>query len=384
MSHAPAPAAATPASWAEALAYVLAQPTQPRLVFQPIVDLAHGVVVGFEALARFHGPRLAPPDVWFTQAAQAGFGAELEGRVLTAALSARRRLPRDCFLTVNLSPSLLCHPHISGLLLAASDLRRLVIELTEHVAYRADDDDLQQLMRRLRRAGAMFAIDDAGVGYSGLAQIAAVRPELVKLDRTLVDGAAGDEVKRALVALLGEYCARLDCWLLAEGVEEHDDLETLIRLGVPLAQGYLFGRPAAAFRTDLPAEVLRTLAAARLDAATRDATVDTAMALVERVPLHRLGPQEAAAVVKDGYSIVVDEHDRAQFVVQPGGLRWIPMPVTLCVSWDTAVADVARRLLLRHHSSRFDPVVCNDVAGRAIGLLRVERILEHLATPAHR
>jgi hypothetical protein len=117
-----------------------------------------------------------------------------------------------------------------------------VLELTEHHAV-GDLRPLIDLRDRLRAKGALLALDDAGSGYSGLQQITQFRPQLIKLDRALVTGADGDEVKLALVEMLGEFGGRIDAWLLAEGIETWGELQAFLRLRVPLGQGWLLGRP---------------------------------------------------------------------------------------------------------------------------------------------
>ena len=79
----PSPGAGSPVSWEHALRTVLADPAQPALVFQPIVDLARARVAGYECLARFSGPLQAPPDVWFQQAHLYGCAEEMEARSRT-------------------------------------------------------------------------------------------------------------------------------------------------------------------------------------------------------------------------------------------------------------------------------------------------------------
>lgn len=241
-----------PRSWAEAVRRVIAEPERITLVFQPIVDLAGGSVAGYEALARFPPERSlstvgaddgtvdGPPDRWFAVADKLGVGAELEACVVRAVLAVRGSLPAGRFVTVNVSPHLLHQPPLTNAFAAAGSLAGVVIELTEHLPV----DDLQRLdevLSRLRAAGAAIALDDAGSGYSGLQQLALVRPDIVKLDRSLVEFADRDEAKLALAELLGIYAGRLDACLLVEGVERLEELAAFLRLGVPLAQGWLFG-----------------------------------------------------------------------------------------------------------------------------------------------
>src|SRR3954453_10746734 len=221
------------------------------VVFQPIVDLASAAVAGYEALARF--PGTASPEVWFAAAHEAGLGAELEALALRKALAALPDLPPNTFLTVNVSPHLLGTAPIVAAFAEPASLRRVVVELTEHMP----THDLAALRRQtaaLRGRGALIAIDDAGSGYAGLQQLAEVRPQLVKLDRALVAGVDSDPVKTALAEMVGTFTSRIDAWLPAEGIEPPAELAAFARLGVPLAQGWLLGRPTPHF-APLTAEV---------------------------------------------------------------------------------------------------------------------------------
>ncbi len=131
-------------------------------------------------------------------------------------------------------------------------------------------------------------MDDAGSGYSGLQQIAAIRPQMVKLDRAIVTGLDGDEVKLALTELLGEFAGRIDAWLLAEGIEAWGEVEALLRLGVPLGQGWLFGRPGPAWPRLDPG-----VAAPLRFRSVRAHMVEHVASLVEQVPVEG-GPSAGA------------------------------------------------------------------------------------------
>jgi EAL domain-containing protein (putative c-di-GMP-specific phosphodiesterase class I) len=238
--------------WAAALSRVLAHPEQVRLLFQPIVDLERGEIAGYEALARFDEPEgaLSPhsPDVWFAAADRLGVGAELEGIVVQRLLAMRHDRPPQTFLSVNVSPQHLMRPELVQPLLAEPDLVPLVFELSDHgVAH--DATGLAGTVEQLRDRGARFALTDAGSGYAGLQELARFRPDAVKLDRALTSGIEGDEVKRGLTGVLGRLAERHGFWLMAEGVETWDALEAIVRLGVPLAQGWLLGYPAGPFAT---------------------------------------------------------------------------------------------------------------------------------------
>ncbi|MGY1844816.1 EAL domain-containing protein [Modestobacter sp. SYSU DS0875] len=388
--------AAPEGGWAAALAAVLADPAQPALVFQPIVDLRRGVVAGYEALSRFPAAPGIGPDRWFAMADELGLGARLEGRVVAAALRAREGLPAGCFLSVNVSPHLLTEPEVADVLLAAPDLGRLVLELTEHVPV-GDHERLTALLSRLRAAGAAIALDDAGSGYSGLQQLALLRPQFVKLDRALVDHADRDEAKLALAELLGTYAGRLDAWLLVEGIERPEELAAFVRLGVPLAQGYLLARPAPGWPQLDPgvAELLRTMAG-------RVHQVDTIGSLVETVPSVAVGDLagdpagELAVDLAEARArfaadagldvlVTVDSLGCPTHLVRPatrdgdapGELQVVP--ISLRVRPEAQLVEVATRAMTRVAPRRFDPVVCVGDGGRLLGLVRPERMTLRLA-----
>ena len=386
VDRAPAPAV-PPQGWAAALTEVLADPARPALVFQPIVDLRRGVVCGYEALSRFGTEVACGSDFLFAAADELGLGARLEAQVVRAALAARETLPAGCFLTVNVSPHLLTDPELADVLLAEPDLTGIVLELTEHVRV-GDHQQLTGLIDRLRAAGASIALDDAGSGYSGLQQLALLRPQFVKLDRALVDHADRDEAKLALAELLGTYAGRLDAWLLVEGVERMEELAAFVRLGVPLAQGYLLARPGPVW-PQLDPEL-----GAQLQAMTASAReVDSVAALVERVPVVPADPggeltaAQALLTADPGLDLVVlvDERGCPTGLVRPGrrdgdGAGDLQvLPVSLRVRPGAQVVDVAVRAMTRVAARRLDPVVCVDDDGAMQGVVRPERMTLRLA-----
>jgi EAL domain-containing protein (putative c-di-GMP-specific phosphodiesterase class I) len=318
---------------------LLADPDDLTLVFQPIVDLAGGFVAGYEALARF--PGTSGPDVWFAAAAEAGVAAELEALAIHKALAAVPALPANTFLTVNVSPHLLTDPELADTLLAVPDLAPLVLELTEHQDV-TELEPLIDLRDRLRSRGALLAVDDAGSGYSGLQQIAAIKPQMVKLDRAIVSGVDGDEVKLALTELLGEFAGRIDAWLLAEGIEAWGEVEALLRLGVPLGQGWLLGHPGPAWPRLDPG----TAAPLRFRSA-KARLVEHVAGLVEEVPVE--GGPSGGVVPEDQSGLRVDSGGRPVALLLPRrrgddepGHRIAP--VSLRVPALAGVREVARRV----------------------------------------
>jgi EAL domain-containing protein (putative c-di-GMP-specific phosphodiesterase class I) len=230
--------------------------------YQPIVDLARGVVVGYEALARFTGPGPSGPDQWFTAARAAGCLAPLEAAALRAALRHRADLPVNTFLAVNVGPDVLTEPEVRAALEDAGSLEGVVIELTEHAPV-PSWELLAKHLDRLRGRGALIAMDDAGSGHAGLTMMLQLRPDLIKLDRELVTDVHRNEAKRVLVEMVGTLADRLDAWLLAEGIESWAETAALARLGVPLGQGYFLARPAPPWTGIDPDLALRLMSLVR-------------------------------------------------------------------------------------------------------------------------
>ena len=222
------------------------------MVVQPIVDIRSGTIHAFEALARFGRPREgASPLHWFSLADQLGERPNLERACLRRALELHARRPSDTSVTVNLSAPVLLEASTIAMLEDAGDdqpddLAGLIVEITEETLVHGDMQ-LLGAIEPLRRRGARLAVDDMGAGYSGLRQITTVHPAYLKLDRSLVAGIDGDGERAALVGALAGYSAQVGCMLVAEGVETDAELAVVRRLGVPLVQGFLLGRPGPAW-----------------------------------------------------------------------------------------------------------------------------------------
>jgi EAL domain-containing protein (putative c-di-GMP-specific phosphodiesterase class I) len=213
------------------------------VVYQPIVDLGAGVRVGYEALARFPIEPLRSPDSWFAEAEAAGLGVELELAAARVAVAGFARLPAGSFLAINASPRVAVHrcfrEYLRGL-----PPELLVIEMTEH----ARIEDYEQVNRRLNRRraeGVRVAVDDAGAGFASMNHILGLVPNIIKLDAGLVRGVDQNPRRRSLVRSMARFGSEVGADILAEGVETHSELATLVELGVRYGQGFLLGRPAA-------------------------------------------------------------------------------------------------------------------------------------------
>jgi EAL domain-containing protein (putative c-di-GMP-specific phosphodiesterase class I) len=211
----------------------------PRIVYQPIVDMGTTDVVGYEALSRFGGE--GSPAEWFASAAEVGLGVDLELAAVRRALADLDRLPAATYLSVNVSPETLVDSRLATLLGAAPG-DRIVLELTEHSAV-TDYAPYCALMAEFRTLGVRLAVDDAGAGYSSLRHIVDLAPDVIKVDRSLVQGIDVDPARRSLFVALVTFAGDLGAVLVAEGVENADEARQLSTWGVRLAQGWHYGRP---------------------------------------------------------------------------------------------------------------------------------------------
>lgn len=208
------------------------------LVMQPIIDLATGTVVGHEALSRFEDP-LGDVQAVFRRAHANGHGDLLEAAAINAALAVSGR-PQGQALYVNASAAGLTSDRFWAHLPARLD--GLVVELTEDLEH-IDAVNLADAVQRLRSRGARVALDDLGAGGGEFYRLAALHPDIVKADRSLVHGCSIQPGQSAVLHALVTYARELGVEVCAEGVEDIADLDHLSALGITLAQGYLLGRP---------------------------------------------------------------------------------------------------------------------------------------------
>ncbi|MET1021715.1 MAG: EAL domain-containing protein [Arthrobacter sp.] len=345
--------------------------------YQPIVDTSRGTVVGYEALARFPGYPEKDPELWFAAARAHGRAAELESAALRAALAARSTLPSSCFLTLNVSPELLTTEEIRGVWRDEGNLGGLVIELTEQTpidSYMGLEPDLNQL----RAAGALIAVDDAGAGYAGLRHLLALRPALIKIDRELIQDVDRDEAKRALIEMLGTFAGRVDAWILAEGVERVEELDALVSIGVPLVQGYYLARPAppwAGIDLDL-AHRLASKPSVTHKAVIRDIVEPATTATTAALAAEAFADNPALQSV-----VLIGDHLRPISVLDPVAAGLGMVSPGMRVNLDTPLREALARSMTRVASSRFEPLMVTDNAGRYAGVARMERMITALAVP---
>ncbi len=216
-------------------------------VFQPIVDLATGSVVAYEALARGPHGRLQRPDLMFAEARVAGVLAELDQACRAAAFrgAVEHGLLAPLTLFVNVEPEVLDSAPLDDLLAIADQAPgslRVVMEITER-ALSVRPADLLRTVQRVRDLGWAVALDDVGADAMSLAFMPLLRPDVVKLDLRLVQERPGSAIAEIMNAV-NAYAERSGALILAEGIENEQHLAVARGLGARLGQGWMFGRPA--------------------------------------------------------------------------------------------------------------------------------------------
>ncbi|MDZ7675738.1 MAG: EAL domain-containing protein [Acidimicrobiales bacterium] len=207
-----------------------------RAVFQPVVDLATETAIGWEGFARV-GDSTAGFDRWMETAQAEQLGTEFEYSILRA-IADHGEPPDDGILFVNVTTNLLADPdfldeceRLAPRLVV--DVRGSEVEALSGLDHRLDE---------LAAAGVHLSIDDTTA--AGLAMIARIHPTFVKIDRTVINEVVNDPTARSVVAAFLAFAESEEIHVVAEGVERLDQLEMLRDLGMPFAQGFLFGMPA--------------------------------------------------------------------------------------------------------------------------------------------
>ena len=217
-------------------------------VYQPIVELAGGRVIGYEGLVRVPKQSTFPhAGALFDAAEVAGRVQDLDRAALDIVLGGAHDLEPAVTLSVNISPRTLESPEFTATAFLSILRRhgmqpgRVVLELTEREAIR-DPERLRVALRGVQAAGVRIAADDVGAGNAGLRLLSQFKFDIVKIDLSLVQRAGEDNTQSVLRSIV-EMADRMGATTIAEGVETSGQLRTARRLGITAGQGYLLGRP---------------------------------------------------------------------------------------------------------------------------------------------
>jgi diguanylate cyclase (GGDEF)-like protein/PAS domain S-box-containing protein len=293
-----APASSTLFSgWTERVDEAL-RTQQLGVVFQPIVNLASGVVAGYEALARPSG--IGPSDSveeFFRAAHRIGRIRDIDWLCRRCAVQqAPWHLP-EWDLFINISAALLLDPlhDVDQLLLvlrsAGAPPERIVLEIAEREIV-SDFARLRLVLSAYREHGVRFALDDVGEGHSTLELLAAASPEYLKIARSLTTTASRSGSRAAIRAAVA-FAGSSGGIVIAEGVENRFALEAMREHGVPLGQGFLLGRPITATEVRLRPSTL-------MEEAARSSGADADHLPVDRIPIGKVavrGEQRGASAL---------------------------------------------------------------------------------------
>ena len=296
---------------------------QLTALFQPIVDLGNGDIVGYEGLIR--GPSDSPlhsPLSLFKSAAQHRLGARLEYLCRRVVLESFAELGLEGQLFLNVSPECLIQNNarhgetLQYMKAIGLSPTRVIIELTEsQPTY--DYNVLRSATMHYRNMGFQIAMDDLGEGFSGLRLWSELRPEFVKIDMHFIQGINHDPVKSQFVRSIQEIADKSGCQVIAEGIETQAELLLIRDLNIAFGQGYHLARPNGKPATVLPAEVIMALkpAPALRPKSTHPHAGSTAIRLLRQTAT--VGPDTLNEIIYETFianpelqSIPVVENDR--------------------------------------------------------------------------
>jgi EAL domain-containing protein (putative c-di-GMP-specific phosphodiesterase class I) len=222
--------------------------------FQPIVHFASGKIFGYEALIRVpQDGTIRKPGQFFRAADKARLVSWMDVSCQERCFEEAARAGVRDHLFANMDAEGLSHLQLTGYDLVERaraykiSPSRVVIEITERQAVE-DFPRLAPFIEELRDAGFKIAVDDAGAGYSSLHTIAELRPDFVKIDRSLVRTLQDNGPRRALLSTLTRFASQVGASVIAEGCETRDELSAVIECGVTYGQGYVMARPNDGFK----------------------------------------------------------------------------------------------------------------------------------------
>ena len=215
-------------------------------LFQPVIDLRNGSVIGYEALSRGPaGTDIENPEVLFELARQFDLVWELESLCIENIRPWLQEVCQRGFLFFNVESHFIQQLHYRGTGVFESFFschRQVVIEVTERSAIR-DYGMFRRALNQLKSMGFKIAIDDCGSGYATLEAIAELKPDYLKVGHSLFNGVEKDPIRRKIVDLVARCAETINATTIAEAIETEEQLRVTRELGIDTGQGYLFAAP---------------------------------------------------------------------------------------------------------------------------------------------
>lgn len=223
--------------------------------FQPIVSVANGKIIGYEALARQldnNNKVISAGSLFSSAELDAKQRTELDRQVRREALQKFAELDNNTYLAINISAAWIDNirqlnalPTLKMLEELKIDRQRIIVEITED---HADLNKLKEIVKRYRKQGLRVALDDFGAGASQLQRVMAIHPDIIKIDMRLFKQATKGGIASEIVNLLTRLGKRTGCQIICEGVETDEEFLFGLNCGAQFMQGYLFSAAEAEFK----------------------------------------------------------------------------------------------------------------------------------------
>jgi diguanylate cyclase (GGDEF)-like protein len=371
-------------------------------VYQPIVNLQSGGVLGWESLAR--GPQkgfFSSPVVMFDFAEEVGQLFPLERTCRKRGIEGLGSLATGQKLFLNIHPKTMADPDFrrgeTRMILEKYGISpsNVVFEITERHSIK-DFGLFYRTLQHYRSQGFKVAIDDAGTGFSGLNRIARLKPDFLKTDMSLVRGIDSNPVQRALMETFVTFADKIGCSVIAEGIETEAELSCLASMGVHYGQGFYIARPAnpkprieftpppsaaslhqGGWKCSIPLSDLLEPA----PFAGPKSTVREVKALMDRHPMTGVVVVENEMPVGLAMSHTLDR----QLGTQYGTALYYDRPVSAVMDSSPLVAEgsmpvesVATKAMARERFKLYDHIVVTS-GGKFKGVVSVQKMLDALA-----
>lgn len=220
--------------------------------FQPIVNMQTNEIFAYEALTRgvLANGELMYPDQLFKKSARNDMNFTLDRMCREIALKTTAVKKIDAKVFINFIPTSIYDPEFC---LASTvkwakqldfDPKNIVFEVVETQNVK-DKEHFKTILNFYRDKGFLIALDDVGEGYSSLNMIIDIKPDIIKVDRNIIENIDTDKMKQSIYKALRTICVDNNIKILAEGVETPYELEKVKEIGVDYAQGYYFAKPSS-------------------------------------------------------------------------------------------------------------------------------------------
>ncbi len=383
-----------------------------RTVFQPIVSLKNGSILGHEALSRITCDSIIDsPETLFSVAGEYNRLWDLELLCRTTALEAAYRFmipPYSKKLFLNVNPNTMHDENFKKgftrdfLMQYTLQPQNVIFEITERNVI-LDMQGFLSTIDHYRSQDYKIAIDDAGAGYSGLNLISDINPDFIKLDMKLIRGIHMDRLKYALVKGMVELSKASQISLVAEGIETREELETLVSLGIQYGQGYYIQKPSSEV-FEIKDEIIQTIT--DMNRTNNRILSDN----ISNISIKNLctytgivSPKVTAGYVYDifkqnpdffGLCIIENEHPLGIITYEKLALKmsgnygyslYYNKPISeimdrgfLSVDYQTSVSMVSYMAMSRPNDKLYDFIVVTE-GGRYIGTVTIKDLLQKAA-----